>query len=484
MPIKPSIERFALAPAALAVALVALSPALLQAQTKAPEQASQAAHQAGRIVFAIGDAKVIGATGATRPAVNGEPVAAGERVVTGREAYVHLRMVDEAFIAVRPESTLAIDLYDYDAASPKNSRIRLQLDSGNTRTVSGRGGEAAKDRYRFNTPVAAIGLRGTDYTVRAVDDITRVSVSRGAVAVTPLGADCSADTLGPCASAATRELSAGLPHAYMQVSARQPVPELVAPEQDPAGGAAQNPANRPGEPNAKSGKEGNGSTDTAQAGTGHGNGNGAPAANGSAQNGAPTQVAGGGPAVPGTPETVSEVIVDRLVTNPPPEPGPAKLVWGRWSSHAQGEGSPAMVELLGPDREITYANAVFGLLRSNAGDIAMPSQGTVGFRLDSAEAYVLNGGNTAAAEVLSGRLSVDFRQRAFDTALAVGHAGGVENLHAKGSVQATGLFASDASGSNMKVVGALARDASEAAYLFDKPLSGGGGLLGAVRWLR
>jgi hypothetical protein len=456
MPIKPSIERFALAPAALAVALVALSPALVQAQTKAPEQASQAARQAGRIVFAIGDAKVVGATGATRPAVNGEAIAAGERVVTGREAYVHLRMVDEAFIAVRPESTLAIDLYDYDAASPKESRIRLQLDSGNTRTVSGRGGEAAKERYRFNTPVAAIGLRGTDYTVRAVDDITRVSVSRGAVAVTPLGADCSADTLGPCASAATRELSAGLPHAYLQVSSRQQVPELVAPDQDPAGGAAQNPAERPVEPKAGTNK----------------------------QNGGATQVAANGPVAPATPETVTDVIVDRLVTNPPPEPGPAKLVWGRWSSHAQGEGAPPMVALLGPEREITYANAVFGLLRDNSGNIDLPAQGTVAFRLDSAEAYVLNAGNTAAADVLSARLSVDFRQRAFDTALAVGHAGGVENLHAKGSVQATGLFASDSAASNMRVVGALARDASEAAYLFDKPLSSGGGLLGAVRWLR
>ncbi|MFA7667170.1 MAG: FecR domain-containing protein [Burkholderiaceae bacterium] len=477
---------FGIAPATActlaALAVFSLTPSVVSAQSQA------GAPVAGRVVFAIGTTQVLSAEGVARPATDGTEVLAGERVVTGAESYVHLRMVDQAFIAVRPASTLAIDLYDYDAANPKASRIRLQLDNGNTRTVSGRGGEAAKDRYRFNTPVAAIGLRGTDYTVRALDEVTRVSVARGAVAVTPLGGDCRLDTLGPCAGAATRELSAGLPHAYLQVSARQPVPELIAPDQDPAGSADQNPATRPVEPQAGNGTHGTqpeGPTQagadpaaTADAGTPGENGAGDNA--GKAGNGnRPTQVANGpGPV---TAETVSEITVDRLVTNPP---SPAKLVWGRWSGHADGRGAPPMVALLSPDREITYGNAVFGLLRDSTTPTSIPRQGAVGFRLDASEAYVMNGGQAASARVLGGTLGIDFGQRAFDTTLAVSHAGGVEDLYAKGAVQATGLFASDSAASNMRVLGALARDASEAAYLFDKPLSSGGGLLGAVRWLR
>lgn len=429
-----------------------------QAPAQVPAQASAQAPIAGRIVFAIGQAEVVSAAGARIPATDGAELRAGERVVTGPDAYVHLRMVDQAFIAVRPDSTLEIDLYDYDAAEPQASRIRLQLDTGNARTVSGRGGEAARDRYRFNTPIAAIGLRGTDYTVRALDDDTRVSVRRGAVAVTPLGVDCRADALGPCAGAATRELSAGLPHAYLQVSTHQPVPSLITPEQDPAGGAAQNPADRPVEPNAQADPK--------------------PKSKSEADDKSTTTVAEA--PTPAAPEAISAITVDRLL-------GPAagrKLVWGRWSGQAEGSSSPPVVALLGPRREITYANAVFGLLRDNTGPVALPAQGTVGFRLDGAEAWVANGGGYAAASVLDGHLGIDFRQRIFDTSLAVQHAGGLEDLHAKGAIQASGLFASDAAASSMTVRGALARDASEAAYLFDKPLPGGGGLLGAVRWVR
>lgn len=436
--------------AAIATALALLVPGTAVAQASDVRSTAAQAALAGRVVFAIGHAEVVDAAGVARPAAGGVELRAGERIVTGPESFVHLRMVDQAFIAVRPESTLEIDLYDYDAAAPQASRIRLQLDNGNARTVSGRGGEAARERYRFNTPIAAIGLRGTDYTVRAFDDDTRVSVRRGAVAVTPLGVDCRADTLGPCAGAATRELSAGLPHAYLQVSTRQPVPNLVTPEQDPAGGAAQNPADRPVEPNAQADPK-------------------------------PKAEADDKPALAAAPaEALSALTVDRLLAGS----ASRKLVWGRWSGQAQGGGAPPIVALLGPEREITYANTVFGLLRDNTGPVALPAQGVVGFQLDSAEASVVNGASRAAAAVVDGHFGVDFRQRIFDTALAVQHGGGIEDLHAKGALQASGLFTSDVAASNMTVRGALARDASEAAYLFDKPLPDGGGLLGAVRWLR
>lgn len=445
-------------PAFAASALFALA-GLLAAPLGA--QASEASRvEAGRVVFALGNAQVVNAAGERRPARPGETVAVGERVVTGAEAHVHLRMVDDAFVAVRPGSTLAVDLYDYDAAAPQASRIRLNLHDGNTRTVSGRGGEAAKDRYRFNTPVAAIGLRGTDYTVRNVGDETRVSVSSGAVAVTPLGADCMANALGPCSSALTRELAAGVPHAYLQVSAHQPAPVLVAPEQDPRCGGEQNPASGPPEPRASSGERNR-----------H------------------------------TPiEAVGEVIADRVIaTRPsvppvaeapaPVEPPPVvvevpqgKVVWGRWSAYAAGSGSAPFTVVLNDEREVLYSNEVFGLARDKTTPVAVPRQGEAGFRLDRAEAYLLKAGGLAPASVTDGRLNINFDQRRFDTALTVSHAGGVEKLGAAGGVSWNGQFRSDAA-SDMTVRGALSRDATEAAYLFEKAI-GAGDLVGAVRWLR
>lgn len=414
----------------------------------------------GKVTFALGPAQIVAADGVARPVQTGAAVHEGEQLVTGPDGWLHLRMVDEAFVALRPGSTLRIERYAYDAAHPEASQIRLHLVEGNSRTVSGKGGEAARKSYRFSTPLAAIGLRGTDYTVRVFDDVTRVSVRRGAVSVTPLGEGCSADGLGPCSTVLTRELTADLPHAYIEISAQHPAPTLVSPEQDPQGGAAQNPSSRPREPEAKSG-------------------------------------AGPYPAATSI-ATVGEVIADRVVdagapipqppappppAPSPPPPPPAALVWGRWSGWAQGPGAPALTSLLSPDREVMVGNDIFGLLRSTSGPLVLPTQGVFNFQLANSEAYAVFGGSAQAAQVLGGNFGIDFRQRSFQTSLAVQYPGGSESLQAAGAVQFQGFLIADPARSTMNLQGALSRDGAEAAYLFDKPIAGGQ-LLGAVRWLR
>lgn len=430
-------------PVATQVAAIAPAPSPALAAPAAP---------VGQVVFAMGPARIVDAKGNSRAARSGDAIGQGERLYTGADGWMHVRMVDKAFVALRPESSLAVDLYEYDAAHPEASRIRLKLTEGNARTVSGKGGEAAKHQYRFNTPLAAIGLRGTDYTVLAGADSTRVSVSRGAVSVTPLRDGCSSDTLGPCATAGTRELAAGMPHAYLEVSTHNPRPNLVTPDEDPAGAARQNPSTRPTEPTAdasKASSETNASTTTKDVAV--------------------------APIV-----TVGEVSAEKLVSAIDSE---RQMIWGRWSKWVQGEGAPALANLLGPEYEITVANEVFGLLRSTKGDIALPTQGWVDFNLANSEAYVVAGGVASAAQVERGSLNIDFRSRNFSTALAVGHAGGVEQLKAEGKIQAQGYLIADQARSNMRLQGALSRDASEAAYLFDKSIVGGS-LLGAVRFTR
>lgn len=408
-------------------------------------QATEPAHPAGKITFAMGAAEILAADGSPRAARPDGAVYEGDRLSTGADGWLHLRMRDDAFVAMRPNSTLRISQYVYDPARPQDSRIRLDLDGGNARTVSGRGGEMAPQHYRFGTPLAAIGLRGTDYSVRVFDDITRVSVRRGAVSVTPLGEGCSVAGAGPCDTTFTRELTAQMPHAYIELSARNQVPSIILPEQDVQGAAAQNPPLAPAEPDAKS------------------------------------------DASPAPIGTVGEVVADQVLAAGAvpsvPSPPPAALVWGRWSSWVSGDDAAAVAGLLTGDREVMVGNDVFGLLRSNTASIALPTQGAVSFRLANSEAYVLSGGSLAPAQVRDGSFGVDFRQRTFDTTLVVQHAGGRESLQAAGAVQFQGFLIADPARSNMNLQGALSRDGAEAAYLFDKPISAGD-LLGAVRWLR
>lgn len=441
---------------------VAWSPVFLALSCLGGLVQAQGTPAAGTVLFVSGPTFLVSSDGTRQPLLSGTQIRQGEQVATGTDGYAHVRMIDNAFVAVRPDSRLAIELYEYDAANPAASRIKLQLHNGNARTVSGKGGEAAKHNYRFNTPMAAIGLRGTDYTVLSTEDATRVSVSRGAVAVTPLGAGCSAAALGPCATGTTRELNAGVSHAYMEVSARNSVPVLIKPEQDPQGGTRQNPPTRPEEPRASATNH----IELAMA------------------KDATTQVnadqLAGGLTPPPAPVVVPPPVV---VVVPPPPPPAAQFLWGRWSSYAKGEGAPAMVTLLDGNREIVFGNDVFGLLRNGLTPSTIPAQGSFNFQLAGSEAYTVNKGVLGQAQVLGGNFGVDFNQRSFTTALSVQHAGGVEQLGAQGTVQFQGILLADKGRSTMNIAGAIAGHGAEAAYLFDKQLSTGG-LLGAVRWVR
>lgn len=439
----------------LAVPLAVLAAGVAQAQqgkatagaaagggSEASPALAPAAEGAGRVVFVSGPAQLVGADGSRRPAVAGLPVYQGERVETGADAYVHLRMIDNAFVAVRPESRLSIELYEYRADQPAASRIKLLLHGGNARTVSGKGGEAAKQNYRFNTPVAAIGLRGTDYTVTAAADATRVSVARGAVTMASFGDGCAASGLGPCATSAARELTARLSHAYLELRAQERIPVLVRPEQDPRGARQQNPASRPEEPHA--------------------------------EKPAPLDM-------PSGKEVAGQMAAEKLSAALPERR--YELVWGRWTADATAPGTPPALNVISTGREVMVGNNYFGLFRSSDAPFSMPAQGAFNFEMAGSEAYARAGNALTPAQVTGGTFSLDFTQRTFATTLAVQHAGGVENLQAQGAVQFQGRMASNAAQSNMTVNGALAAGGTEAAYLFEKPLAGGG-LLGAVRWVR
>lgn len=445
------------------------APLLLGVGFLAVAAQAQQVPGAGSVVFVSGPAQLVAADGTRSALQMGAQVRQGDQVTTGKDGYVHVRMIDNAFVAVRPESKFAVELYEYDAASPAASRIKLSLHNGNARTVSGKGGEAAKQNYRFNTPMAAIGLRGTDYTVVSSDEATRVSVSRGAVAVTPLGSDCTSATLGPCATGSTRELNASLSHAYLEVSARNVAPVLVRPEQDPQGGSGQNPPNRPEEPRAEA------RSDVKLADS-------KDAATQVAADRLAGGLAGSSPVVVPAPAPAPLPVPIPVETVPPP---PAQYVWGRWTTFATGSGSPSIASLLptGTKREVVVGNDVFGLLRSGALPNGIPAQGTFSFELAGSEAYTLANGKLGAAQVTSGSFGVDFSQRTFNTTLAVAHGQGVEQLAAAGKVQWQGLLLADPARSNMNMSGAVAGNGMEAAYLFDKQLSSGG-LLGAVRWVR
>jgi hypothetical protein len=118
---------------------------------------------AGVIQFTAGDVKVIGASGAERVARKGIPVSVGDTLVTAPGALTQLKMGDGAIVVIQPESRLTVAEFHYDGKEDGTEKVRYKLDQGGFRAVTGAIGHTHKQNYLIETPIAHMGVRGTDH---------------------------------------------------------------------------------------------------------------------------------------------------------------------------------------------------------------------------------------------------------------------------------------------------------------------------------
>jgi len=120
-----------------------------------------AANVAGQIELAVGEVKLIGDAGVERlPRVN-DPVFERDTVLVAGDGELHIRMEDQGFIAVRPNTKMRID--DYRAEGDENDKSVITLLKGTFRSITGWIGIYNRNNYRINTPTATLGIRGTDH---------------------------------------------------------------------------------------------------------------------------------------------------------------------------------------------------------------------------------------------------------------------------------------------------------------------------------
>ncbi|MDH5219007.1 MAG: FecR domain-containing protein, partial [Gammaproteobacteria bacterium] len=124
--------------------------------------------EAGKIIFIIGSAEVISEDFSSKKAVRGMLLDSGDTLKTSEKGQIQVRMADGGLVAVRPNSEFKIDefVYTNDIENDKNF---YSLIKGGFRSVTGAIGQANKAAYKVDTPVATIGIRGTDFTARLCD---------------------------------------------------------------------------------------------------------------------------------------------------------------------------------------------------------------------------------------------------------------------------------------------------------------------------
>ncbi|MCW2313988.1 FecR family protein [Rhodoferax antarcticus] len=399
----------------------------------------------GKVVQAIGDVRLGGT-----PAKVGDTVKAGDALSTGGDGYLYIKTVDGGFLILRPHSDARVLAYHIDPAQPANSRIKIELRQGVARSISGEGVKKSRENFRFNTPVAAIGVRGTDFTVFTDEQTTRVAVLAGGVVVSGFGATCRADGSGPCEGSAKRELFAGQEAQVLQVNRGQAVPQLL---RSNALSPDTNAPPRADEP-AKTTTSNNGAAATG------------------------VKIASGN-----SDPNLAPLKLSSLDNRVPPAPVPASasapaIVWGRWQALLD---KPADINFtaLRVDNHLIGVNTYYALLRNKDNHWQSPAEGNVSFSLQNSQAVIQSDGAGAisAASLENGKLTVNFAASSFVTQFDLLTQGQRIPRRAEGAIFKDGTFGniSQFSGrNNMIVQGVLAQNPGPtAAYLFETRLDNG-----------
>lgn len=407
--------------------------------------AAQFAHaaDAGKIIFVAGAAQA-----GERAAALGAQVQEGQMLSTGADGYIYVKTADNGLFILRPNTRARIVDYHIDTKNPANTKVKFELISGTARSKSGDAVKQARQNFRFNTPVAAIGVRGTDFTVVTDDDTSRVSVFSGGVVVSGFVGGCRPDGAGPCEGATSRELSAAQRGQLVQVTRGQAAPQVLE-----AGDTAPDKVAPPrmDEPIAKGDTAHDNVTVEAAKNVGLNaaiekvtrpgtDGPGAGSGSG------PGSDAGGTP--PGTPDPVE---IPPPVVGVPVQPE-RQVVWGRWQ---RVNGALASLDLTKERaaNDLIALNGYFALFRTPGKEYVAPNNGRVGFSLRETEAYVLTeyggGGTTTSKAALSnGALNIDFGNRSFATSMDLTTKGEVIKLQGEGSVLSDGRLYGEAAGRN------------------------------------
>ncbi|SOY92923.1 hypothetical protein; putative exported protein [Cupriavidus taiwanensis] len=429
---------------------------------------AQGPAEVGKIAVVAGSAWVE-AHGQRQPLQAGSALHEGVTLETGSDGYVYVNTVDRGFVSLRPNSSLTIEAYAYDSAAPADTRIKLRLNRGVVRTISGEGAQAARERFRMNTPVAAIGIRGTDFSVFTDARTTRASVRSGGIVMSPFLAGCRPADMGPCDGGMGLSSQAG--GSILQLRHGETQPTLLGPQFQHLSPEAVAP------PGKDEGSVAGGQVKTSAVS-------------------APAVVTANeiafGDAVRSLPEprpAPAPVPEPPVVRPPPPAPPEAqKLFWGRYQALANLPADTSLDNLRAGVRDIVAMGGFgpFAMVRDTREPMTMPVTGVFGFQLKGAEAYVVGDGKATAATVADPSLVIDFGKRRFDTSLTVSTGQLRHQMRAQGSVTGDGILRSDQAAGNATVRGALAgTDAAQAGYVFSSEIGASGQTaVGATNWGR
>ena len=469
--------------------LAAIFVLLLSLQLSLSATANESATPVGESTLVLGRSELIKADGSVEPVLRGGPIYVGDRISTSSDGHVHVKFKDGALLSVRPNSSLMVEQYDYDPHKPEDSTVKLNLEEGVARTISGDAAKGARENFRLNTPVAAIGVRGTDFAVGASASSTRAMVNEGTIIIAPFSETCSATGIGPCASGSLELSRDTLQLASLQSDDLTPrlvrsqslrAPDLLQRQLQLASTSPQSLAD-----DAVS-EEDSGEGNPSQQLTNEVFLEVVASPTVRSDAGVAAEKVSSTDFIPIDPITVNGGQVDGFDYTPPAQLtetslSDRQLVWGYYGDSLASDRLALSFSEASATRKISVGNRNYGLFREDANPRRVATDlGIVGFQLTSAQATFNSDTGIAVVRVNGGNLGIDFQDRSFQTTLSLGHDSlGQIDFSAAGKLYDGGFFR--AIEDTQRLAGAVSYDGAEAGYFFEKQF-GDGLLSGLTLW--
>ena len=144
------------------ILITALTAMLLSAPVLAQQEDSS-----GMVVASRGEVIAL-SNGGSRVLKQGDFIYVSDEIITSNRSFAVLQFEDGAKVTVRPDSTMIIESYLYNGDG--NDEATLNLVEGGLRVITGAMAKSNPENYKVRTPVALMGVRGTEFSVMLCGD--------------------------------------------------------------------------------------------------------------------------------------------------------------------------------------------------------------------------------------------------------------------------------------------------------------------------
>jgi hypothetical protein len=140
----------------------------------------------GQVIWVKGSIKAIGESKVARTLQRRSPLYLHDIINTEAGSMGGITFTDGAAITLNQNTSFKIDDYHFKKGGSPDNKSVMSVIKGGLRTITGAIPKENPDAYQMKTPVATIGVRGTDYTLsfNPLKGGLYIKIDKGSIAVT------------------------------------------------------------------------------------------------------------------------------------------------------------------------------------------------------------------------------------------------------------------------------------------------------------